>query len=30
MDIKGLIRQAEELKSVGYDSPRIDLWERKT
>lgn len=30
MDIDELVKQAEELKSVQYDSPRVDLWKRKT
>lgn len=30
MDIEELIKQAEELKSVPYNSPRVELWEKRT
>lgn len=29
VNISELIKQAEELKSVPYDSPKVKLWERR-
>ena len=30
MDIDALIKKAEELKSVSYESPTVDLWKNRT
>jgi uncharacterized protein (TIGR02391 family) len=30
IDINQLIKQAEELKSIAYDSPKVDLWKKRT